>query len=1035
MSNVIWRRLAATLALALVAGCVAVAPQPPDPKPATDAVFPSVELEGRPLDVGAKFKVPDRERGRRERAGVNARYHLELEADENGPPTVAQLFRANGERRALEVADAIAGRPKSAGLQPAQWQSLGPSNVGGRVRALAFDPRRANRLLAGTASGGLWMSDDAGASWRANFDFLPNLSVTALVFDPRNPNNVYLGTGEASAGLVGVGAFKSIDGGNTWSYLGATNVDANPDWRFVNRLAVHPGTPQVLLAALTHNNLTTGSIQRSIDGGGSWVRVSAFKALDIAFDPNDPANAVAGLDDGTIAFSRDAGLTWERSAPLVATPDGRSNTARAEIAFARSQPGLVYASIDHDKGEVWRSPDGGATWEYLSTPQHLNDQGDYDNAIWVDPTDASHVVVAGLDIYQSRDGGVIFGKVSDWRNAPSSPHADHHALVSPPDFASSRRLFTGNDGGVYKAANVDAIAAGAGAGGVGWTSANAGLAVTQFYSGAGRSASGGRIIGGTQDNGSLTLTQGTWSPFRGGDGGYVAVDPASDLVFYGSYVYLSIHRSTNGGFAQYICSGITEALPSEGSSDFCGAGATKKANFIAPFILDPTNPNRLLAGANSLWVSDNARAGIPAWRVLKAPSAATDNFINAIAVHEANGNAIWVGHNNGELYRSTNGLAQTPTWTRVGAGVLPARRVMRVTVDRDNPNRVIAAFTGFAPANVWQSLDAGATWASITGNLPAAPVFDVKRHPARSAWLYAATSVGVFTSENGGLSWSTTNEGPANIRVRELFWIDGETLGAATYGRGMYKIAVRATGPANYQDLWWAGSQENGWGMSIAQHGATLFSALYVYDDLGRPLWVVMPGGAWNAAFTAFAGPLYIPSGAWYGNYDASRLLPGAAVGAATLTFTGSGTATLDYTINGVAGRKSIVRQPFGPPDSTPVGSYGDLWWGGSTQNGWGVAISQQYRTLFSVWYTYDVSGRTVWYVVPGGAWTAANVFSGTAYRTTGSPWLGAPYDPAALAPQAVGSVTFTFHGANTATMSYTVDGVAQSKAITRQPF
>jgi hypothetical protein len=99
------------------------------------------------------------------------------------------------------------------------------------------------------------------------------------------------------------------------------------------------------------------------------------------------------------------------------------------------------------------------------------------------------------------------------------------------------------------------------------------------------------------------------------------------------------------------------------------------------------------------------------------------------------------------------------------------------------------------------------------------------------------------------------------------------------------------------------------------------------------------------------------------------------------------------------------------------------------------VAISQQYRTLFSVWYTYDASGRTVWYVIPGGQWTAADTFTGAAYRTTGSPWLGAPYDPAALVPQAVGTVTFRFTGIGTATMTYDVDGVSQVKTIARQPF
>jgi hypothetical protein len=99
------------------------------------------------------------------------------------------------------------------------------------------------------------------------------------------------------------------------------------------------------------------------------------------------------------------------------------------------------------------------------------------------------------------------------------------------------------------------------------------------------------------------------------------------------------------------------------------------------------------------------------------------------------------------------------------------------------------------------------------------------------------------------------------------------------------------------------------------------------------------------------------------------------------------------------------------------------------------VAISQQYRTLFSVWYTYGADGRTVWYVIPGGTWTTTDTYTGTAYRTTGSRWLGAPYDPAQLAPQPVGTVTFRFTGIGTATMTYDVEGVTQVKTLTRQPF
>lgn len=1016
---------AALVAVALASGCATLAP------PAHDRAAPPAAVAM--LDLGSKLRLPARETGKRAMAAMNAQYQLETESDEKGPPTAAQILRAHEQRRAVARDTSLSGLAKSAGIQPSQWQAIGPGNVAGRVRAIAFDPSRPSRMLAGTASGGLWISDNAGVSWRANHDFLPNLSISTIVFDPANPSVVYLGTGEASGGLVGVGAFKSVDGGSTWTALSATNVDANPDWRFVNRLAIHPGSTSVLLAGTTHTNGSSGAIYRSADGGGTWSKVAALKSLDIAFEPASPDNAVAGLDDGTIAYSRDAGVTWTRTAPLVASPSGRGSTARVEIAFARSQRGVVYASVDNEKGEVWRSVDSGATWQKTATPGHLASQGDYDNAIWVDPIDANHLLVAGLDIYQSFDAGATFLKVSDWTLVPDSPHADHHALVSPPDYSAANPvLFSGNDGGIYRAANVRAVTTF-----TGWAGMNNGLAVTQFYSGAGRSAAGGRIVGGTQDNGSLLMQSGQWRAWRGADGGFVAVDPASDETLYGEIYYLAIFRSINGGgLAQYICTGITEAYKPDTGTGQCGANTTQKANFIAPFILDPNNAARMLAGANSLWVTDNLRqTTLPTWRAIKAPSAATDNFINAIAVHEGNASAIWVGHNNGELYRTQDGLSAAPTWARVGQGTLPSRRVMRIMVDRDNASRVLVAYTGFVAHNLWQTLDGGASWSSITGNLPNAPIFDIKRHPRNAQWLYAATSVGIFTSEDGGASWSTTNEGPANIRVRELFWIDDNTLGAATYGRGMFKIAVASGGPANYQDLWWAGAQENGWGMSISQHGSKIFAALYVYDAQGKPVWVVLPDGAWDAALTTYSGSLYQPTGSWFGAYDASRIAVGNAVGTASLRFHDASNATLTYTLNGVSGTKSIQRQAFGPADSTPVATYGDLWWGGQAQNGWGVAINQQYRTLFAVWYTYDEAGRTVWYVVPGGEWSAANVYRGAAYRTTGSPWLGAAYNPGAFNAQPVGTVSFTFNDLNNATMTYTIDGVSGSKPLSRQPF
>ena len=243
---------------------------------------------------------------------------------------------------------------------------------------------------------------------------------------------------------------------------------------------------------------------------------------------------------------------------------------------------------------------------------------------------------------------------------------------------------------------------------------------------------------------------------------------------------------------------------------------------------------------------------------------------------------------------------------------------------------------------------------------------------------------------------------------------------------------ARAQSPTNYQDLWWSGAQESGWGMSITQQGNVLFSVFYIYDNSGKPQWVVMPGGVWSNNTSVYTGALYIPSGAHFSAYDASKFSPGASVGSANLTFSNSANAVLRYTINGVSGSKNITRQSFG--GSAPVNNYSDLWWGGVTQNGWGLSITQQGNTMYAVWYTYDRDGKPFWYVMPGGSFTATDVYSGTLYRTQGSPWIGVPF---ATSPAAtpVGNLTLTFTDNNNAVMRYNVDGSAGQVNISRQQF
>ena len=236
----------------------------------------------------------------------------------------------------------------------------------------------------------------------------------------------------------------------------------------------------------------------------------------------------------------------------------------------------------------------------------------------------------------------------------------------------------------------------------------------------------------------------------------------------------------------------------------------------------------------------------------------------------------------------------------------------------------------------------------------------------------------------------------------------------------------------NYSDLWW-NAGESGWGLSISQHNAMIFAAWYVYDEAGRPAWMVMPGGQWTTP-TTFAGDLYMASGPDpRGAFDPARVVR-TRVGAATLSFSDASRALWSYQVNGVAGSKPIERQPFGVPDNAPIANYADLWWN-AAESGWGVSISQQYRTLFAVWYAYGADGRATWYVLPGGSWIAGDTYSGTLYRTAAAPGSIAAFDAGSVERRAVGSLTFKFTSPGTATMSYTVDGVSGSKSLSRQPF
>jgi hypothetical protein len=751
------------------------------------------------------------------RARAEFRFLQQTDDDGRVPPdalaTAAQqralMVATSARRTAAGVPVALpAASPgaATAGLEHATWEWIGPGNIGGRTRGIVVAPADPTRMWAASAGGGVWRTDDGGGSWAPVDDFLGNLACTCLAMDPTDASVLYAGTGEGflnADAIRGAGIFMTTDGTN-WAQLPSTT---GTDFHFVNRIAVSPAGDVVLAAT------GTGIFRSSDAARAVWTQVHGVPTGDVRFDPQDGSQAVAGaLGVGEAWYSRDGGTTW--------TAAGHGPwSGRVELAYAAADHGTVYASVEATSGQIWRSIDGGETYEQRKTldatgapAPYLGDQGWYGNSIWAaDPADAGHVVVGGIELWRSRDGGDTLAEISTWWASPASAHADNHVILGHPAYgAGNEIIFVGNDGGVYRG---DLASVGSEAQPpytTGWTELENNYGVTQFYGAAGNPTTG-KIVGGAQDNGSLCYDPAAgvenWTTFFGGDGGWCAAEPGDPGVFYGEYVFLNIHRNTDGGTTddttgdRYISGQFWN--PATNDWDWKPVpfqipdAQSRSALFIAPFVLDPNNADRLLAGGLRLWRTADAKTpntptSGPSWTSIK-PSAGSE--ISAIAVVLGNPDTIWVGHRNGMVFRTTNGTSATPTWQRVGAtgaaGLTPQRYCTCITVDPADPNTVYVGFGGYQSDNVWVTRNGGTDWAPPSSMLPQAPVRAVAVHPRRSDHVYLGTEVGLFASDDAAATWSPTNEGPANCSVDDLIWM-GETLVAVTHGRGMFRIDLSA---------------------------------------------------------------------------------------------------------------------------------------------------------------------------------------------------------------------------------------------------
>ncbi|MEZ5466456.1 MAG: hypothetical protein R3F18_02155 [Lysobacterales bacterium] len=957
---------------------------------------------------------------------------------------------AGARQRALAQTEKVAefrGRDKASSASP--WTLVGPvgfnsrieptwGQMSGRVRAMAIDPTNSNRLLLGTATGGVWLSSDAGASWTALTDSQPSLAIGAVAIDPSNPNVFYAGTGEGNGSYYGVGILKSTDAGASWTVIGANEFNRGS----IAGLAVSPDGNVVVACALAGNFLgasasprgDVGGVYRSTDGGQTFTQTQnnfcsglavAGANFNIMYHSATGVGAANGLYKST-----DGGATWTHLTSAV-------NGAEVErLAIGVSPDGNRVYIGGKVGGDVvlQNSSDGGSSWSTpLATtiPEEVNaasfqlyceKQCGYDNAVAVNPFNLSDVFYAGVGSYRSTDGGATFTQVGANNTGGGPLHVDHHLVLFDPN--SQGVIYSGNDGGIYRSADNGAT----------WTSIGGTLATLQPYHVSLHPSNREILYTGNQDNGTTRRTDSNvWTEIGGGDGGYSAVNHANPQIVYSSATNLSLSKSDNGGETNNAA--ITQ-VPKE---------ANEPVAFIAPFVMDPVNPEILYAGTSRLWRTAD---GAQTWTAI-SPALATnaEAYITQIAIARSDTSVIYTVASDGSVARSNAaGFAQ------INKAPLPGRYASAIAISPTDPNTAYVGFSGFndttpsTPGHIFKTTDAGASWTDVSANLPDVPVNALAINPGAADEIYAGTDTGVFISLDGGGSWARMTGGLPNAGVSTLA-VNATTnlLVAGTYGRSVWRTDLSGSAPANanYTAIYY-NPDNAGYGVAVTHQDNTVVAIWYTYNPDGRPTW-------YTAATTRQA------DGSYRGNYLLNTGTPLAQIngspastsnmplGEVDLVFGANGQLDFGFTPTGAANQRRAL-QPlplsasplvcnFTSEPRTNATNFTDLWWN-PNESGWGLSILNQGNLIFLAWYTYADDGQPQW-LTSVLTRQADGSYSGRLNRTaSGTPYTTAPMGNVTPFPvPEVGDVTLSFSNGETGTLGYVVDGVTQSKAIQRLVF
>lgn len=722
------------------------------------------------------------------------------------------------------------------------WALAGPSNVGGRTRGLVIDVRDEDIILAGGVSGGMWRTTNGGLNWSRTSQPAAINSVTCLVQDTRvgKRDNWYFGTGEllgnsaraTGAPFRGDGLFKSTDGGQSWDILASTTTNQpasfdNP-FNYSWNLAINPleaFANDVVYAAIY------GNIVKSADGGATWVKVlgepnllqdtsgdlnesNASFYTNIMITPLGQMYAYLSTSTGTgintankgIFHSTD-GVNWTNITP----PRFNAISERLVMDYAPSNENIVYFLVEGSGVQLWKYDQ--VRWTNLSNQipdgndglEAFDSQGSYNLTVKVHPDDSDIVFIGGTNLYRSTDGFSTSANITqiggydpkETNQLYDNHHPDQHQLAF---FSDSKIMLSATDGGVHKTFDNKAAS-------VSWVSLNNGYVTSQFYTLAISKDDGkNEIMGGMQDNGTYLKTQSgentQWSSVLGGDGGYSASTP-NNQYWYLSFQEAGIFRMSydNDGniqnWAKVDPSGIDRS----------------SYLFVAPYVLDPNNYNRMyLAGDSAIWRNNNLSQITPFkqittstnWDVIE-PEILRWEDITALDVSTNPAHILYYGTSAGDVYKVTE--ANTPH-AETKQVFSQDGYISRVCIDPKDADRVLICYSNYNVISLFLTEDGGVTFKDVAGNLeenadgtgngPSIRWAEMIALQGGGYKYYVGTSMGLYSTtaliENGTV-WE--QEGIASIGNSVVTMIDYRSsdgrIGIATHGNGVFESTVANT--------------------------------------------------------------------------------------------------------------------------------------------------------------------------------------------------------------------------------------------------